>query len=460
MTKTSSERLFFDIETDGLYDTVSQCWVISIKNMDTGINEAYYDTNVGHTTLRAGTITDALARLGRAKQVIGHNIIGYDLPVLRKLFGWTLPKETKVTDTLILSRLFEPDRVNGHSLRSWGERLGFPKGDYDDWEGGLTEAMVTYCLRDVDVTEALYGALKKEIKGQRWGESIEIEHQVATVIAEQECNGVLFDLDLAEKTLATLQRRVDKIDSSIKPLLPLSCEATGTYINPYTGLGKVSVRASKVIGDKCVHLRGPFRKVVYKEVDLNSIHQVKKWLESIGWKPTEYTPTGGGKLTEDSFDSLEDATLGEMLRSRVQCKHRMGQIQGWIDELPKRGDGRISAAANTLGTPTGRFRHRTVVNVPAASLYPKGHEKEGQLHYMDDDSIPQSPLCGAEMRSMFCAPDGYKIVGHDASGLELRMLAHYMNDSEYTEILLNGDIHSHNQKLADLHSRSAAKTFI
>lgn len=459
MTKTS-KKLIFDIETDGLYDEATKCWLICIKDPDTGEEEAYYDTELGDNTTRAGGITDALTRLGRANQIIGHNIIGYDLPVLRKLFGWVPGDSIQVTDTLILSRLFLPDRDGGHSLRAWGERLGFPKGDYDDWEGGLTEAMVTYCHQDVRVTEALYGALKASIKGQRWGESIELEHQVAKVIAEQECNGVLFDLQLANKTLATLQTRVDKIDEAIEPMLPISCGPTGTVITPYTATGKLSARAARALGDKDVKILGPFRKVEYSSVDLNSIHQVKKWLTSIGWQPTEYTPTGGGKLTEDSFDSLEDSTLGEMLRDRVQCKHRMGQIQGWVDELPKRGDGRISASANTIGTPTGRFRHRTVVNVPAASLYPKNHEKEGQLHYMEDTSIPQSPLCGAEMRSMFKAADGFKIVGHDASGLELRMLAHYMNDDEYTEILLNGDIHSHNQKLADLHTRASAKTFI
>jgi DNA polymerase I-like protein with 3'-5' exonuclease and polymerase domains len=67
---------------------------------------------------------------------------------------------------------------------------------------------------------------------------------------------------------------------------------------------------------------------------------------------------------------------------------------------------------------------------------------------------------GKECRACWTVPKGYKLVGIDASGLELRMLAHYMNDEDYTNEILNGDIHTTNQKLAGLESRNQAKTFI
>lgn len=459
MTTTSKGIYFFDIETNGLYDEADTVWCISVKELKNGARSLVYADDPAF--FPDGTLEEALSLLLNAKQVIGHNIIGYDLPVLNKIYGFVLPDTVKATDTLILSRLFNPDRPGGHSLSAWGERLGYPKGDYTDWTGGLTEEMMAYCKRDSDVTHEVYKALREEVKGQRWGESIDLEHDVARAIADQEVNGVLFDLELANNTMSKLQQQIEEVDQYITPMLPLSIDY-GPQINPYTKTGKLAVRAARVLGDPEAKPAGPFKAVTYKGVDLNSVHQVKKWLDSIGWVPTEFTPTGGGKLTEDSFLSLEDGKLGELLTKRVQSRHRMGQIQGWIDfvTVGSRKDGRITASANTIGTPTGRFRHRQVVNVPSAATYGKKHEKAGQLHWMDDTSIPQRPMAGTEMRAMFKAAEGHVIVGHDASGLELRMLAHYMNDSNYTEILLHGDIHSHNQKLADLHSREAAKTFI
>lgn len=433
-------HLIFDLETDGLYDEVTKIWCISIRDADTGIGGLYFDkaaeesNDVGHP-LWEGSLQSGLNRLFSAKQLTGQNIIGYDLPVLRKVCGWVPSEKTKIVDTVVLSRLFFPDRLGGHSLASWGERLGYPKGDYSDWTGGLTDEMLVYCDRDTDVTLKMYHALKEEIKGQRWGESIELEHLVATVIAEQEVNGVLFDKKLAEDTLAHLHNLVAEIDIEVESKIPLLVKAKGTFVSkPFTKTGAYSARAKPYAG-MGHNIRGPFQGIEYTRTDLNSISQVKKWLGSVGWVPTEYTPTGGGKLTEDSFDSLDDKRLGELMSSRVQNKHRIGQIQGWVDVI--RPDGRITAAANPLGTNTGRMRHRQVVNVPAVYAY-----------------------MGEPMRAMFCAGEGNIFVGHDASGLELRMLAHYMNDPEYTEVLLDGDIHSHNQRLAGLDTRESAKTFI
>lgn len=453
--------LIFDIETDGLYDDVTRCWCICVRDLDVGGVQRYFDY-VGDGqggvdgSPRHGSIDDCLSRLSKAKRIVGHNIIGYDIPVLRKLFGFK--PEGEVVDTLVLSRLFKPDREGGHSLREWGNRLNFPKGDYSDWTGGLTQEMLKYCEQDVNVTHSTYRALKKEIKGQRWGESIQLEHDVATIISEQEINGVLFDEELANKTVATIQDLVRDIDEQLGSILPLITKRKGAMVStPFTKAGKVSARAQRLLTGDSV-LLGPFQAVEYTTVDLNSTHQVKNWLLSSGWKPVEFTAKGGGKLTEESFDSLPDQKIGRLLKLRMQHRHRCSQIEGWLKNV--REDGRISAGANTNGTPTGRMRHSRVVNVPGAALYPKGHELVGQLHWHSDTSSDQSVLWGTEMRSMFCAPEGYNIVGHDASGLELRMLAHYMNDPEYTEILLNGDIHSHNQELAGLHTRNSAKTFI
>lgn len=456
------KTLIFDIETDGLYDDVTRCWCICIRDPAKGDTRKYWmGHDLGGTRgdgiAKHGDIIDGVNELRTADRIVGHNIIGYDIPVLNKLFGFK--PQGQVVDTLVLSRLFSPDREGGHSLRTWGEKLGYPKGDYEDWTGGLTEEMLEYCAKDVGVTLSLYTHLKNEIKGQSWGESIELEHSIAAIMSEQEVNGVEFDLELASDTIANLNNRLAEIDTHLKlSSIPVYCKTTGTLVSkPYTATGKMSVRASKIIGDSDTVVLGPMTKVEYSTVDLDSIHQVKKWLLSIGWVPTETTDKGSGKLTEDSFSSLSDSTIGTLLSERVQIRHRLGQILGWLKHV--RSDGRISAQANPMGTPTGRMRHMKVVNVPSAATYPKEHELAGQLHWYTPGE-KQSVLMGTEMRAMFKAKPGYVIVGHDASGLELRMLAHYMNDDAYTEILLNGDIHSYNQELAGLHTRAAAKTFI
>ena len=67
---------------------------------------------------------------------------------------------------------------------------------------------------------------------------------------------------------------------------------------------------------------------------------------------------------------------------------------------------------------------------------------------------------GKECRECWIVNEDYKLVGIDASGLEIRMLAHYMNDEEYINEIINGDIHTSNQQTAGLKSRDQAKTFI
>ena len=154
-------------------------------------------------------------------------------------------------------------------------------------------------------------------------------------------------------------------------------------------------------------------------------------------KPTKTSP----KLTEDSFDTIQGDT-GERIKERIIYRHRRSQIQGWLDRV--RPDGRLSACANTCGTNTGRMTHSNVANVPKA--------------------IEKVPY-GIAMRELFCAPQGYVLVGVDAAQLELRIMAHYMGDEAYIEAVSHDDIHVHNQNLAGLPDRgwtftcSAPKSF-
>ena len=137
--------IYLDAETDGLEPTRIWC-VVTREN----------GVNLVHTTPE--TLSEALTG---SVSVVGHNLIGYDLPVLERLWGLQLAPE-RIIDTLVLSRLSDPSKSGGHSLRNWGNILGFPKGDHTDWSC-LSTSMIKYCERDVEVTEAVHQKLVSRI---------------------------------------------------------------------------------------------------------------------------------------------------------------------------------------------------------------------------------------------------------------------------------------------------------
>ena len=461
-------ELIFDAEADNLYDGVTKVHCIATKDIRKGTTLSWHDDP---RLPRAGTVADGLEYLSTATRLIGHNIIGYDLAVFRKLFGWEY--KGSVTDTLILSRLFQPDREGFHSLDAWGKRLGYPKVIVKRWDLFNAHIMLR-CTDDVEINHLTLKALRLEVKGQDWGESIELEHDVARAMSQQEINGVGFDSSAACRGVQQLAELISEADTVLEPYAQHELKAVGAVVSkPFKMNGDYSIRAKNAMGDLVHCVQGPFQSFKLVSTSFGSDTQVKKLFVSMGWEPEAYgvsKKTGlqtGPKLKDSKFVGLP-AGLGEAYTTRVVRRHRMTQIQGWLDNV--RTDGRITASANTIGTPTGRMRHSRVVNVPSACTYPKflsdgdtPHPMAGHLWYhsrdADSGKFP-SNLYGTEMRSLFCAAVGYDFVGHDASGLELRMLAHYINDPTYTEILLNGDIHSHNQELAGLPTRGAAKTFI
>lgn len=435
-------EIVFDLEANGLhlpqYDkrkdewklVADRVWCINLKSVEGDYKGDMYDCL--EDIMHPDKVLDHFFQ--KATTLIGHNIIGYDLPLLKRLYGWEPAKGTRIVDTLILSRLLNPDR-GSHSLDAWGERLGYPKGEHNEWERYSPE-MLSYCQRDVELTRQVYLALLEEMGDWDWSEAIELEHSFAQIMQRQEENGVYFDMSAALELVDTIRTEVEEIDGNYN--LPGRYKQHLSTINrPYRLNGELSKRAvdSGIPRDQ---IAGPFSRVRFERLNLGSEKQVKEYLLTQGWVPTQYNYVDGRatspKLTEDSFGTI-DGEFGQKILRRRACTHKLSQLEGWIKNV--RPDGRITASANTIGTNTGRCRHQTVVNVPAS----------------------RAPF-GKELRSLFSVPEGYKMVGHDADQLELRMLAHYMGDEEYIQQVLEGDIHTYNQELAGLPTRDAAKTFI
>jgi len=273
-----------------------------------------------------------------------------------------------------------------------------------------------------------------------WSRAIKCETEVARIITQQAINGVLFDLEAAHRLINTIRRESEELYGYVRPYLPYVKDTKKrTCMRPFNkNTGGYAKKVEKLLGDDELPISGAFTYIAPKLSERAYLIQV---LIDLGWKPDQFTDTGRPKLTHEGepVESLSrfDNDLGKKIARWYIINHRRSQIQGWINRI--RPDGRLSAQAVPIGTNTNRMRHSIVVNVPKAA--------------------PHVPY-GQEMRALFIVPAGYRMVGHDASGLELRMLAHYLNDPEYTRVVTEGDPHSLHQQMANLPTRDDAKTFI
>ncbi len=344
--------------------------------------------------------------------IIMHNGICFDAPVLRKSWNITM-KQNQMCDTLVLSRLLSPSLEGGHSLAAWGGRLGFPKGDFNDWDAGYSAEMEAYCIQDTLVTEKLYLHLTTELTRNKFDErSIKLEHNVQAVIAKQEESGFKLNERNAIILLSTLQNKLVVLETELQNIFP-----TKTIL-------RVSEKTGKPL------------KPIIESFNPGSRKQIGERLQEKGWKPDKYTETGQPIVDEGTLEGL-DFPEAKAIAEYLLLQKRIAQIQSWLKAIQP--DGRVRGKVITNGAVTGRMTHHS-------------------------PNMAQVPSCGSpygeDCRDLWIVEKGYKLVGIDASGLELRMLAHYMKDDAYIYEVTQGDIHTANQKAAGLETRSQAKTFI
>ena len=277
-----------------------------------------------------------------------------------------------------------------------------------------------------------------------WEDGLALEQRIAWIIREMEIGGVTFDIDRARYLVKDLESRKDKFYSEIRPYLSLYVDIQETKINgEYRYVKKIrnkdgSYSKSALGFYNPELLGGPFSRVNFIEPKLSQRQELVKQLLREGWKPKEKTEKGFPQLTikGEPVASLKTmGPFGESLAEWYVCNHRQGQIQGFIDKV--RRDGKLTPGNRPCATNTFRSRHSVIANLPRVSSF-----------------------YGKEIRSLMTVPDGYSMVGADLSGLELRLLAHYMRDPTFIELILNGDVHTYNQNLMGLSTRDQAKTAI
>jgi DNA polymerase I-like protein with 3'-5' exonuclease and polymerase domains len=309
-----------------------------------------------------------------------------------------------------MSRLLNPVLEKGHSLDSWGVRLGLKKGDFSDFDGGLSEDMVDYCIQDVEITHALFTHLTDSLLD--WGKSVDLEHEVALVVKKQEENGFKLDVPKCMSMLANWQQSLMDIEEELQQVFePITTE-------------RYSDKTGKRLKDKVEVFNPGSRK------------QIAERLMSLGWKPRKHTEKGSVIVDEKVLQTVRIPQAKPILRYLLLQK-RVAQVKSWVENVSERG--RVHCKVRTNGAITGRMTH----SKPNLAQVPRVGSEYGE-----------------ECRSVWTVEDGNVLLGADASGLELRMLAHYMDDKNYTKEILEGDIHTANMKAAGLTDRDQAKTFI
>ena len=389
-------RVILDIETNSTHNKIWMCVTREIGGDVTVWKEA----------------SELQKYLDSCDLIIMHNGICFDAPVLRKSWNITM-KQNQMCDTLVLSRLLSPSLEGGHSLAAWGGRLGFPKGDFNDWDAGYSAEMEAYCIQDTLVTEKLYLHLTTELTRNKFEErSIKLEHNVQAVIAKQEESGFKLNERDAIILLSTLQNKLVVLETELQNIFPT----------------KTILRVSEKTGKPLKPIIEPFNP--------GSRKQIGERLQEKGWKPDKYTETGQPIVDEGTLEGL-DFPEAKAIAEYLLLQKRIAQIQSWLKVVQP--DGRVRGKVITNGAVTGRMTHHS-------------------------PNMAQVPSCGSpygeDCRDLWIVEKGYKLVGIDASGLELRMLAHYMEDDAYIYEVTQGDIHTANQKAAGLETRSQAKTFI
>ncbi len=466
--------IFFDMESDGLLEAgilhgaevraLTQIHCINVYDGSTHKHERY--------DAQSMPIALGVKRIAEADAICGHNIIGYDIPAIQRIFPGFEPKG-KIYDTLPMARLCFPlvisfdfarvkagrmpaDLIGKHTLESWGYRMGVLKGDFaktTDWDK-WTPQMSDYCEQDVVVAIRLYEIIMDQHPSSK---AVALEMEVADIINHQQRNGIRFDSRKAEKLLQKLTIERNKNE-----------EIVFKSFHPFYKLqGKTFVpkRDNKRLG---YVTDAPCSKIVLCDFKATSNQHVYVWLRrKYGWEPVEFTkkskvPEQFRYLFTDYFKQLgntdwlepkindvilerlyEDYPEAEPIHQVQMLSKRISQLaigkQAWMKRVGP--DGIIHGAVNTLGTRTRRMTHfyPNLAQVPAV----------------------YSPY-GPECRDLFIpVRKGWVMLGADAASLEARVLAHFtfpFDNGSFAKLILSGELHNANATVLGI-SRGEAKTF-
>jgi len=481
-----TRSIVFDLEADGLLQQATKIWLVVTKSITTNENVIFCDLPGNFpSNFKVEPLSQLSDYLNSAKHLIGHHIIEYDLPVLKKLLNISINKEVSLVDTMIMSKVLDYKRFGfGHSLELWGKFKKRLKPEHDDWDN-FSDAMIHRCVEDTELNVLVFEHLKKELEQnphkERLKLGLRVEHQISEFAARAHLDGFPFDREAGYALKQRLETCIEEFEGYLKPLLVLKAQpvdgyqldknfkkpgwlANGNYnkftsdwfsINPKEGREGFQ----PVWGEYC-----RIEVITPDEVTPDSI---KAYLYTIGWVPDDwnYKSTSKGllktspKISETSLEKL--GYTGWVVSNLLTSRSRLSVLEGWLQALTDKD--RLHGDMFVIGTPTGRSVHKIIANIPKADTevwvsngksWVKDKSKKADL----TDPLPWLPFevaeegtvvsvadrpWGPQVRSLFKAEKGYKLIGADSSGNQFRALCHYLGPEakEYVDNAISGDVH-------------------
>jgi DNA polymerase-1 len=442
--------------------------------------------------------------------VAGHHFIQFDYDALQDLLPGTLTHH-KILDTLVMGRLVNYSRPGGHSIAAYGESFGVRKEGKDIKDFSVyTEEMLRRCKSDVVINRRILESQMRFLKDKSWEQAIGIEHFVEWQCRRMRKHGLEFDTEAAKGLYDDLATRLAPIDESLLQAFPPVFKEI-KYVTPvrtksgtlhskdfrwaatheYTydkskGVVTLGDRVPDRVADLSDFDGTPFSLGELIPFNPGSPSQIVTRLNESGWKPTEKTKGHtdfiknrrffkgtkdeyqqrlhdfqaiGWKVSETNLLTLPDSAprAARQLAERITIASRVSDVEEWLALVAN--DGRLHPYLSGIGAWTQRLAHSkpNSANIPVAKRSPRDTEFVSWVNDIND-----------RMRALFIAPRGYRLLGTDADGIQMRIFAHLVGDERLIQALVSGDksngtdIHSvHQRALGSVcKSRDAAKTFI